>query len=278
MGKDEASHKKYLYQRGLELASFLCHIIKDGNLYPASPGQGTGGIIMTGWSLGNAAGFAFLGHLDSYPTEIVQAIRPYLKAYFVYGAPAAALGFHQPEEVYNPFREQDIPDSERPALIQRYIASYYSHPIYNENNEKKLERTLSSLQDRPSDTAKTSTILDLPEKELSTFVDENAMYGFEFLTLGISHEIIQNLIRKAVTADPQVHLKIYLIYGLEDMWDIQWSTWEFQKLVEHWRQEGAVLRPIGYLRIPEAAHFVHWDDPELFLDYITNADIKSVEL
>ena len=85
LGKDEVSHKKYLYQRGLELASFLCHIIKDGNLHPASPGQGTGGIIMTGWSLGNAAGFAFLGHLDSYPTEIVQAIRPYLKAYFVYG-------------------------------------------------------------------------------------------------------------------------------------------------------------------------------------------------
>ena len=82
------------------------------------------------------------------------------------------------------------------------------------------------------------------------------MYGFEFLTLGISHEIIQNLIRNAVTVDPQVHLKIYLIYGLEDMWDIQWSTWEFQKLVEHWRQEGAILRPIGYLRIPEAAHFV----------------------
>ena len=83
--KDETLHEKYLYKRGLEIAQFLSFLVKTEHLYPKKTGQDIGGIILTGWSLGNSTAFAFLAYLDKYPKEVIQTIEPYLKSFFSYG-------------------------------------------------------------------------------------------------------------------------------------------------------------------------------------------------
>ncbi|PAV19509.1 alpha beta-hydrolase [Pyrrhoderma noxium] len=267
--KDETLHEEYLYKRGLEIAQFLSFLVKTERLYPKKTGQDIGGIILTGWSLGNSTAFAFLAYLDKYPKEVIQTIEPYLKSFFSYGTPLAVFGFPRPEEAYNPFRDQNLPASEQHTIFKKYVTTYYSHPLYDSSGKEISERSLLSLEQSPSDTAKLSSIANLSEEELSSYLDQEAFPKFEALSLSISPETLQKITRRALSAETLPKLEIYILYGQADLWEVQWTTWEFQKLVEKWKQDGKSIREVVYSPAVGAAHFMHWDEPSSFLDHIS---------
>lgn len=166
------------------------------------------------------------------------------------------FGFPRPEEAYNPFRDQNLPASEQHTIFKKYVTTYYSHPLYDSSGKEISERSLLSLEQSPSDTAKLSSIANLSEEELSSYLDQEAFPKFEALSLSISPETLQKITRRALSAETLPKLEIYILYGQADLWEVQWTTWEFQKLVEKWKQDGKSIREVVYSPAVGAAHFV----------------------
>ena len=84
-GNDDVAHRAFLRDRGLEVAYFLKWIIDEMKIPQASEDGKAGGLALMGWSLGNTTTTAFLGHLQTYPPELVKALEPYLRTFFIYG-------------------------------------------------------------------------------------------------------------------------------------------------------------------------------------------------
>ena len=82
---DDLAHKAFLRDRGLETAYFLKWIIDEMKIPRASEDGKAGGLALMGWSLGNATTIAFLRYLKTYPSELVAALEPYLRTFFIYG-------------------------------------------------------------------------------------------------------------------------------------------------------------------------------------------------
>ncbi|KAI5121420.1 hypothetical protein M0805_006183 [Coniferiporia weirii] len=75
-------------------------------------------------------------------------------------------------------------------------------------------------------------------------------------------------------------LKIRVVYGLASPWTVQWETWALERecteraaataatLAEGQDQDmcvGLQVRPIKFVPVKDANHFLHWDDAETFL-------------
>ena len=81
---DSDGYKAFMRLRGLEIARFMVWYVAKEKL-PQANQDGTGGIAVLGWSAGNMTTMAFMTHASSYPTEVVQALKPYFKTFFIYG-------------------------------------------------------------------------------------------------------------------------------------------------------------------------------------------------
>ena len=87
-GKDEDAHSRFLRDRGLEIARFLCYVITELKIPQASSkndATSSGGLAIMGWSLGNLFSIAFVANLETYPPEVLRILEHYLKSLFIYG-------------------------------------------------------------------------------------------------------------------------------------------------------------------------------------------------
>lgn len=86
MDDAEATQEAFLSDRGLEIAYFLVRLIKEKAIPKIDKGGGeSGGIVLLGWSLGAITTLAFLANMWSYPSEIQETLKSYLRAFLVYG-------------------------------------------------------------------------------------------------------------------------------------------------------------------------------------------------
>jgi len=76
--------------RGREISQFIFELIRAERIPPicrnASGRRVSGGLVLLGWSLGNAFGFAALAHRESLPPEVRLALKEYLHTYVAFGA------------------------------------------------------------------------------------------------------------------------------------------------------------------------------------------------
>lgn len=78
----------FIRARGLEITELLAWIIREKNI-PAvrdiGDGAQTGGLILLGWSLGVSIALMFAANLNTYPSDLVSVIEPYLRTLVLYG-------------------------------------------------------------------------------------------------------------------------------------------------------------------------------------------------
>lgn len=73
-------------RRGLEVANFLLWFIDEHHIPRISPDRKSGGLVILGWSLGNATTLALLGQSDAIPQETFEKLEPYLRTLIMHGA------------------------------------------------------------------------------------------------------------------------------------------------------------------------------------------------
>ncbi|KAI5117098.1 hypothetical protein M0805_009725 [Coniferiporia weirii] len=281
-GTDGAEHVGFLRARGLEVARFLLWVVSEKNIPKANANGTQGGLALLGWSLGNITTMAFLRHLRSFPRDLVDALAPYLRTFFIYEAGYSSLGYPNPEGAYHPLRDTSIPPRLRGITFGTWVSSYFTHPIYASTQDGSWpERTMSALQILTPEraTARRACTLDtLTPSELTACVDPTPASRSEPAFLGVREETMRDQMcgsllldhpSSSIDTDESAALlplvKVRVVYGYATTWSIIWCVWELEKDLERWRAEGRRVRPLAFIPIEESNHFFHWDDPELFL-------------
>ncbi|KAL5510980.1 hypothetical protein ACEPAG_3699 [Sanghuangporus baumii] len=282
----------FLRARGLEIARFLVWVIREKNIPRASSSADgrEGGLAVLGWSLGNLITMAFMRYLKSYPSEVVEAIRPYLRTFYIYECGAGTLGYPSPEGGYHPLNDSTIPPRMRGIVFGNWVSSYYKHPYYSSpssspSSDGKPDRTISSLHVHAPEREQVyrpSTLDSIPPADLMKCVDpvppvRSEQPFMSTISRSIMYEQTLGVLlldqAEAHHGDPKIQsddailpdVKIRVIYGDASIWSITWNTWELEKDLEKWRGEGRKVRDVRFLLVEGANHFLHWDDPELFL-------------
>ncbi|KAH8114810.1 Alpha/Beta hydrolase protein [Phellopilus nigrolimitatus] len=277
-GKDDRAHRDFLRKRGLEIARFLVWVIKEKKIPHASEDGTSGGLALLGWSQGNVTTLSFLAHLNSYPHEIVAILEPYLRTFFLYDAPNAFLGYSSPEGTYRPSLDPDIPEDKLGLVFAKWVSSYYAHPAYSDTfpGEKLHHRSIGSLQDRlPENPYRASTSDTLTAEELVLITDAApANRSEQPLSFNVHPSTFHDQARRALLRDNRdllPRLKTRLVYGLASISGIQRAAWELEKDCTKWRTESGQVRPIEFIPIKGANHFMHWDDADIFLKVLKDA-------
>jgi len=273
-GKDDDAHRKFMRDRGLEVAHFLIWAIKEKGIPRASADGKTGGIALLGWSAGNFSTLAFLRNLETFPKEIMDTLAQYVRTLFLYEVAFAGLGYPPPPGAYHPFHDPTLDSRQRGVIFGTWVSAYYAHPYYLDDFPDKENRRMYSLQVQvpksgaaprmaSNETFAPDEILEMIDLEPSDR-SEQAWWNvikpellYEQLCGGI---IVQD---KAKLLLP--NLKLFHIYGTQSIWSILWAAWEFEKDQDKWKAEGKTIRPLTIVPVEDANHFMHWDEPELFL-------------
>ncbi|KAL5498105.1 hypothetical protein ACEPAH_2235 [Sanghuangporus vaninii] len=294
---DDRAFPAFLQARGLEIARFLVWVIKEKNIPRANADGKEGGLAVLGWSLGNLITMAFMRYLKTYPSEIVETIRPYLRTFYIYECGAGTLGYPSPEGGYHPLNDTTIPPRMRGIVFGNWVSSYYRHPYYSSpssSDNGKPDRTISSLRVRAperDEVYKPSTLDSIAPADLIKCVDpvppirsEQPFMGTISRSIMYEHTLGVLLLdyAKAQPEDPEAQanierddvilpdVKVRVIYGDASIWSITWNTWQLEKDLEKWRRGGRKIRDVRFLLVEGANHFLHWDDPELFLKTVKN--------
>jgi hypothetical protein len=80
-----AGRKSFMERLALQVTYFLQWFIRVHNTPCISSDRKSGGLVIMGWSLGNATSLSFLGHPDVVPQESYQELVPFLKRIIIFG-------------------------------------------------------------------------------------------------------------------------------------------------------------------------------------------------
>ncbi|KAJ7804532.1 hypothetical protein B0H14DRAFT_2383634, partial [Mycena olivaceomarginata] len=154
-----AGRKIFQDRLALQTAWFFEHFIKNENTPALGPDRKTGGLILMGWSFGNATTLALLSDPSVLPKSLYDTIAPYLMSLVLYDPPYTSLGYELPgqDSVYDPWTDPDYPTPEQLYNnFQHWVSSYYNHPdilsgkpsgmSYEKRTEKRTYATWNEEQ------------------------------------------------------------------------------------------------------------------------------------
>lgn len=154
-----------------------------------------------------------------------------------------------------------------------------STPVPNGKSEMRARRRIQDLEVRsPTYPFRKCTLDTLAPSDLLACVDvapgarsEHAIWKFpqdlllrqteRAFVLTSAEDYIEsgdNLAEELKTSEKMMlrNLKVAIIHGTASLWCVQWETWGLEELLERWKVEGRQLRPIKFIPVPEANHFV----------------------
>jgi len=272
-GSDSAAHASFLRDRAMEIAQFLVWLVKEKRVQKAGEDGTAGGLAIMGWSLGNVFAVAFLRHLATYPTEIVQELSPYLRTAFIYESSYSGLGYPRLEKAYHPLVDPDIPERARGVAFGTWVSSYFTHPCYDALADPSY-KSLSSLELRapdPGAETKRPTIEVFTGEELKASVDTAPDLRSEraFWAIVQPEVLYENTLGTFICPNlPLPPVKICFIYCLSSVWSAQWAVSELEKDIEKWKAGGRKLRELHFVAVEGGNHFLHYEEPDRFLQIL----------
>jgi len=254
-----AGDKSFMERLGLEVAHFLLWFA-DTHKIPKISGK-SGGFAVMGWSMGNATAMAPLAYPDVIGKETYAKLDPYFRQLVLYDPPFLAFGYDQPPEGYDPFTDPDYPTPQ--AMFDNFsiwVSSYFDHPdlpsrtIHGLNFDKRGAR--------PS-------IDNMTPAEMTVNFDATAAARTEFpmffpMQPTLKKQAQLTLFDEKLTQEVLPKLEVVYILCTKTQWYCAWGMIETEKQHKENIAQGRKVRPIRFIDIEGANHFVHWDDPKAF--------------
>jgi len=248
----DAERANFLHNEGIFIALFIDGIIQSLSL------PKKGGVTVVGWSLGNVFTIAMRASINDLPDNTKQRLKEYTRGFVVLDPPSHALGFPVPSGGYTPLMDQDIPEEARGPAFAKWVSSYYIHGDLS-------SRDLSQLNQREGDTSKKPTTETIPIDELLTITDFGPAAKCEAFIVD-SHQFISAFINQTTKAlfDPQIREDwgehpVSFVYCEASFWLAIYAAWNVEKM-----NKASEIK-INVKPIPDANHFIMWDDPERFV-------------
>lgn len=241
-----------LAERAEEILLFIKQFIDINNIPPIST-NGGGGFSLCGWSLGNVQGLSVLAFGNRYP-DLVEKLSPYLRNYILY---ETAL-FSPPLNTYLPSKDVSIPRQDRQLHMFHWISSYFIHPSQGleSGNPALLNQTISS-------TVKPSSFSQFTAEERTAMIDIKPSLRGDIL-YSVLDPAVNEAIRQYVFSqhESQSTLPPWPNVPVKSLWGNQ-TVWKGDER-RHW------VRAYETNIVPGGNHFLHWDEPEKFMETITS--------
>ncbi|KAK0460403.1 uncharacterized protein EV420DRAFT_209411 [Desarmillaria tabescens] len=247
---------EFLQRLGSESAYFLAWFVKTHDIPKIGTDGKSGGLATVGWSLGTTTPLSILSHPEVIPSETYDALEPYFRQMIFYDPPHLAFGYDQPPEGYNPFTDPELKTAEEIfANFGYWVSTYYDHPDLASRSPSGLD--FSKRGTRPS-------IENMTPDDMKVTFDGEAAGRMEF---PMYFPPMQPTIRKQTEtalydeeAIKKILPKLEIVHQFctASNWYCVWGFFGNELF--------APKRPIRFIEIPGANHFVHWDDPKAYME------------
>ncbi|GJJ06165.1 hypothetical protein Clacol_000354 [Clathrus columnatus] len=236
--------------RAGEIMKFIEEFINKNSIPPISANSSGGGFSLCGWSLGNLQGLSVLAFGNRFP-DLAKQLTPYFRSYIYY---ETAVLFPLPPNIYNPLLDESMPIEERgtciisgdPALLNQYSPS----------------------------TIKLSCYSQFTEEELAAIIDNEPLRRTDILFFELDQQVNVDILRYAFLqhddsprpAWPNVPVKS--LWGDETPWSVIFSLRELERWLDRIKEDnnGRWIRAYDSNCVQGGNHFLHWDQPEIFME------------
>ncbi|TCD61385.1 hypothetical protein EIP91_008522 [Steccherinum ochraceum] len=265
--------KIFMRDRARELYDFLqsFSFVEAEKIPPTSQG---GGLVVSGWSLGGVLVTAFLTHVANFPLGKIDLV-PYIRYFVAYNVPSRLFGYGPPQSAnfYHPMDDETLNPEERIKQFNLYITGYYAHGS-----------TVSSLSDEERLLEPSPTINRMSAEDLQASIDmthaKPGQADYIFSRWGLSTGLFAVLRRGSLFPPDQAEsrrdewdsVELRTILCTAGVWESPWGQWQLREEVEEARESGQRTRPMKFLTLEGANHYVHWDDPERLTKLMLDLD------
>ncbi|KAJ3553764.1 hypothetical protein NM688_g3445 [Phlebia brevispora] len=268
---DVETQKLAVRSLGLELAAFLKYIVDAESLPPkrGADGQVKGGLVLLSWSMGNLWSLSMFGNASALEDETRAVLRRYLRTYIMHEPPYFGFGLTVPEELSFRPLDQTEPLEERGAMFCRAAGMFYP-PL------PELSDHMSTLFGRvplQSGSRSMSTWDRYPQEVQAAIADYDALQRtgryLRSLDTMLWSEITNNMLRNLEGDFADVSTVVFWCdmshslcpFGIKCFADRVAATAAGR---DH-------IRKVAFVKISGANHTVHLEDPEGFVELISNA-------
>ncbi|KAL0573129.1 hypothetical protein V5O48_008832 [Marasmius crinis-equi] len=277
-GPAESDARKFFERLGLHLSLFLEKFVREEKVPPVL-GRGKGGIAVMGWSLGGLFANALFANPDAMSEERYELLEGCIKDLVLYD-PGNSLGLPIPStlNLRNLFIPQISGDGSDPGKgFDQFIAWVTSRLEYTTQDGIP---TIESIEKTGALPKTEQNLADsLSRSEIERLTDAKAAIRSDMpvpVWQGILNENTQKvLFDEAVAAKFFPKLSITYLYAPHSVWLTVLAYGEAKKQYQQHIKQKTAIRPIQFIKVEGADHFVHYNDPQNFLKTLVEALAQS---
>ncbi|KAI0655017.1 hypothetical protein C8Q70DRAFT_924665 [Cubamyces menziesii] len=241
--------------RAVELYTWLATSVTDGTIRSFDRTTRTGGIVLAGWSLGTVWMMSLLAHGDLACSVSDVDLRKVIRRVVLYDPPYQVLGYHAKSS--DPLFDTTLTSETMLDEFAKWVSGYYNHGMMPEDIE----------YDTPSREPPPTLYRLTPEER------DAALYGKPGGHGGSDYMLMGNGLRFGLFE--RLHHAVF--YPAHDTWretelryvwcdqspsDILWGILRLREEIDETAKARKRMRPVTIVRLRQANHFIHWDDPE----------------
>ncbi|GBE82989.1 alpha/beta-hydrolase [Sparassis latifolia] len=273
-----------IQNRGLELAAFITWFIEQEQIPPTSRSAAeaadtTGGFALLGWSSANCQTIPVIAHADKMPEKTRKLFNAYFRAYFFHDSSLTGIGEAAPQDMYGIFRDARLTYEEKVAGFPAWVSSYFTRV----DLEPETPAFLSTLTSRKAvhedtdDARWTPSVLRMSDDVFAAVADPSVMLRSQVLIQNVDVTVYGENLRRALS-------RCYIDgdNGREEIWPSLKlrALWCDMSVGEELLAASKIMgildgispagRNLEFVRVENANHFVHWDQPETFVRLLAN--------
>lgn len=264
-----SGHASVLRKLALEVANFLVWFVRTQNIPLPTENKRAGGICLMGWSLGTVSCLSLLSHPGIVPKIVHSKLQNYLRKIILYDPPHCAFGYEKPDQAYDPFQDPGFADNMGAAFDHfcYWATASFDHRGLATRSTSDLD--FSKMGQNPA-------WGDVPVEDRPRFVDASAAATADVGMLYPMQPAIKIRSHKALFDDKVIravlpNVELVYLYCTDSFWPSVLTFVEIETQYKEHVSSGRKARPMQFVEMKGANHFVHWANPRLFWTTVVDA-------
>ncbi|KIP10561.1 hypothetical protein PHLGIDRAFT_495392 [Phlebiopsis gigantea 11061_1 CR5-6] len=268
-GPDPALHAAAMRRFGRDIAGFLTYVCTTQGVPPLAiaGGRKTGGVALVTWSLSNIAPLAILGDPDTLDGDSATVLAAYLRTMVLYApdCPSIVLGEAPQRELHFPLFSAEVPHAQKPTAFAQWVSSHFAPPPPAAAPPRLTADALHACAVLP---AQPPTLCALAPDELAATFEPGVIdrSGRILWCAGLP-AVLRRCVRRTLLDGGAVlpDVNVVVLWCDQSIWMCVWAAQVLVDTLQEAPVDGGRKRWTDIVRVENANHFIHWEEPERFV-------------
>ncbi|KAF9816045.1 hypothetical protein IEO21_04220 [Rhodonia placenta] len=275
--------------RGLEFAAFMRWFIEVERIPPILEKEGasrpSGGISLLGWSSGNLQTIPLLTYANDLPQDTAEVLEGYFRSFFIHDISETAIGAPALEGLYTPMRDKSLNAEQIAATFPLWVSSYFTQAVVTSDTDAEtpgfgemvVARTARHQSD--PDPRWVPTVVRMGPEGVAAVSDASVMPRSQVRIQLVNPAVYEDNLRRALfkceTEDGSgakkaiwPKLRVNVVWCDMSTGSCVYATHRVMHMAKAYQEQGKG-RTVEFHRLEQANHFVHWDEPERFVEFLS---------